>query len=202
MSSPSRLSWEKARVRREMKHRWELLCAGRGDLEFLRERLQDNLRWWLAAHPGIWGSFRPLPREADALCGDIPGVQWVYPRIQEGGLVFAPEDPALGNERWTLHRLGMEEPSGKAPVVELTRLTGLLVPGLAFDRRGGRLGRGAGFYDRTLLGHRRPFRGLKVGVGYGFQMMKALPLEPHDVRMNLIITDQTVIECGGERWNW
>ncbi|MBX3040326.1 MAG: 5-formyltetrahydrofolate cyclo-ligase [Bdellovibrionaceae bacterium] len=185
----------KSRTRRELKHRWELISHG-GKPEFLRERLQDNLRWWLQRHPGIWASYRPLSMEADPLIGKVAGIDWVFPRIENDRLVFASWGRGQDAE-FTVHRYGMEEPPLLATIVEPALLTGMLIPGLGFDRFGGRLGRGAGFYDRTLHGSEGSFKGLKVGIAYGFQMMEELPMEPHDVRMDVIVTDQTVIECGG-----
>ena len=63
----------------------------------------------------------------------------------------------------------------------------ILVPGLAFDPRGGRLGKGKGFYDRFLAGT----RGLRAGVGYDVQITdKNLPLDAHDQPMHAVVTDK------------
>lgn len=66
-----------------------------------------------------------------------------------------------------------------------------LVPALAFDRSGNRLGRGKGFYDR-LLAHAD---GVKVGVAYDCQLVDAIPSEPHDMRMNRIVTESHIVTC-------
>ena len=82
---------------------------------------------------------------------------------------------------------GIKEPiaairSGEAPVPDL-----VLAPGLVFDLRGGRLGRGKGFYDRYLAG----FRGFKAGLAYDVQFMgKNLPLDAHDQTMDAVVTDK------------
>jgi 5-formyltetrahydrofolate cyclo-ligase len=62
-----------------------------------------------------------------------------------------------------------------------------LIPGAAFDRRGGRLGRGQGFYDR-FLPRLRP-DALKVGLAFECQMAEDLPVTPQDVRMDLVLTE-------------
>lgn len=191
MSGRTSLAIQKAKARRELKHRWNLWAGEPPNFNFLKERLQDNLRWWLSRHPGVWGSYRPLPLEADPGLGDLPGIEWVYPRIDGDHLVYARGD------QFEMHRWGMEEPVASASLVDMSKLTGILVPALGFDRFGARLGRGAGFYDRTLRGLEDSFRGLKVGVAYGFQIRDLIPSEAHDVRMDVIVTDQTVIECGG-----
>ncbi len=62
----------------------------------------------------------------------------------------------------------------------------IFVPGLAFDENGGRLGRGAGYFDRYLA---KAKRALKIGLAFKEQVVKKVPLEKHDVRMDFIITD-------------
>ena len=66
-----------------------------------------------------------------------------------------------------------------------------LVPGVAFDMWGGRLGFGAGFYDR-LLG-RLPGQVPKLGMAFDFQVIPRLPHQPHDVILDAIVTDSRVI---------
>jgi len=70
----------------------------------------------------------------------------------------------------------------------------LIVPLVAFDRNGGRLGYGGGFYDRTLemLRAKRPT--LAIGFAYAAQEMQALPLEPTDQPLDMLVTEAGVIE--------
>jgi 5-formyltetrahydrofolate cyclo-ligase len=65
-----------------------------------------------------------------------------------------------------------------------------LVPGVAFDVRGVRLGRGIGWYDRVFGRHPR---GTRIGLAYGFQVVASLPEAPWDVRMHAIVTEAGVI---------
>ena len=65
----------------------------------------------------------------------------------------------------------------------------MVVPGVAFDRKGKRLGRGKGFYDRFL----KSTNATKVGVGYEFQLIDEVPSEPHDISMDIIVTQKTTI---------
>ncbi len=77
-----------------------------------------------------------------------------------------------------------QEPVG--PVVRPERIDLILVPGVAFDRRGYRLGYGKGYYDRYLsVSHARA-----IGVCFHFQLATELPAESHDVRMDQIVTDR------------
>lgn len=64
----------------------------------------------------------------------------------------------------------------------------VLVPALAFDRCGNRLGFGKGYYDKLLCG----LRAEKIGICYEFQVFDEIPHEPHDILMNKIITEEKV----------
>ncbi len=66
-----------------------------------------------------------------------------------------------------------------------------LIPGVAFDLRGGRLGFGAGFYDRLLS--RLPQGTSTIGLAFDFQVIPRLPFEPHDMLLKAIVTEQRVI---------
>ena len=59
----------------------------------------------------------------------------------------------------------------------------ILVPGVAFDRAGNRLGRGKGYYDKVL----KQTRAHKAGIAFDFQMVEQVPVEPHDVRMDSVV---------------
>ena len=63
----------------------------------------------------------------------------------------------------------------------------VLVPGIAFTRAGARMGRGAGFFDRFLA--HRATRAIKIGIAFSFQIVESLPLDPHDVKLDLVVSD-------------
>lgn len=82
---------------------------------------------------------------------------------------------------------GIPEPARNAPRLQPEDLDLVVVPGVAFDAAGNRLGRGAGYYDRflSLLPSTTPV----IGVGYDFQLTPAIPgLEPHDRRVTTVLT--------------
>jgi 5-formyltetrahydrofolate cyclo-ligase len=91
---------------------------------------------------------------------------------------------------------GLREPANGEPVpVELLDL--VIVPGLAFDRQGNRLGRGAGFYDRFLgSGY---FHGTAVGLAFREQVVDELPTTDNDVPMNMLVTDEEVLRFGSAK---
>ncbi|MFM9001749.1 MAG: 5-formyltetrahydrofolate cyclo-ligase [Opitutia bacterium] len=90
-------------------------------------------------------------------------------------------------------RLGIREPGDDAEPAEASEADLILVPGLAFDRRGHRLGRGAGFYD--LLLRRLPRRTFLLGHAHAFQLAGQVPTEEHDVRVRAVATPQEVVRC-------
>ncbi|MCG8545051.1 MAG: 5-formyltetrahydrofolate cyclo-ligase [Alphaproteobacteria bacterium] len=91
--------------------------------------------------------------------------------------------------------LGTRHPTSRSPALDPD---GLLVPLLAFDRRGYRLGYGGGYYDRTLAALRRRRSVLAVGVGYSQQEVPAVPHGPQDEKLDWIVTDQAVIRAETE----
>ena len=76
--------------------------------------------------------------------------------------------------------------------IPLDDLDLVLVPGVAFNLGGHRLGRGKGFYDRLL----QNFSGKKIGVAFDEQIVDALPVEENDVRMDLILTPSRCLKPG------
>jgi 5-formyltetrahydrofolate cyclo-ligase len=70
----------------------------------------------------------------------------------------------------------------------------VVAPLLAFDRRGGRIGQGGGHYDRTLENLRRLGRVFVLGLAYAGQEVEAIPMEPHDQRLDAILTEAGYIE--------
>lgn len=110
----------------------------------------------------------------------------LFPRAEADRLVFAP---AVRWEDLRPGRYGVAEPS--SAVAALTPDSLVLVPGVAFDVGGGRLGRGGGYYDRTFASNAEP-RPLLLGVGYAFQVVDAVPRARHDRRMDAVVTERKV----------
>ncbi len=104
---------------------------------------------------------------------------------QGGGLTLHPLDSPS-----ELHPYGFRQPVVDAEIVPSTEIAAVLVPGLAFDRLGGRLGRGKGYYDR-LLCRLRPST-ILIGITGGY-IVAELPTEAHDVVMTHLCGDFGVI---------
>lgn len=133
--------------------------------------------------------FLAMPGEVDlaGLPARLPGVRWVTTRTGSGPLLTV-HDLAAPRER---HPYGFEQPIATAPRIGPERVDVWLVPGLAFDPLGIRLGHGRGYYDR-LLARRSPGARL-VGVTTSPRIATALPHEPHDVDMDLVVTEASVL---------
>ena len=90
-------------------------------------------------------------------------------------------------------KMGIREPQERVPVSPV-EVDAFILPGLAFDLQGGRLGYGAGIYDTILSQARKSAP--KIALCYDWQVLEEpLPLEPHDVRMDYLVTDKRVIRC-------
>lgn len=88
-------------------------------------------------------------------------------------------------------RFGIAEPAPDLSCERLASTDFVLVPGIAFDANGGRLGRGAGFYDRSLpRGAGAP---LAFGVGFACQLVDAVPMGPHDRCLDGVVTERGVV---------
>jgi 5-formyltetrahydrofolate cyclo-ligase len=103
--------------------------------------------------------------------------------------LWRPDDPLKPDA------YGIPSPLASAPQV-LPNL--MLTPVLAFDRKGGRLGQGGGHYDRTLANLRRQRPVFVLGVAFSGQEIDAVPMGPHDQRLDAIVTETAYIEVGKE----
>lgn len=86
---------------------------------------------------------------------------------------------------------GIQEPDESCPLHDPGEADSIVIPGIVFDLTGRRIGYGKGYYDRTL--HQLEGRKKLVGFCYDFQLVEAIAGEPHDVRMDMLITDKRVI---------
>jgi 5-formyltetrahydrofolate cyclo-ligase len=133
-----------------------------------------------------------------AACARLRAREQIYhlPLIQD--------DNTLRFARWQMgavvraNRYGIPEPANDAPNLSPSELDLVLVPLLGFDRRGNRLGMGAGYYDRSFAFLRegtRPAQPLLVGIGYHFQELPELAPQSWDVQLDFIATDRELISC-------
>lgn len=150
----------------------------------------------------LFASFRSEVR-TEALIGDTlkRGVRLVLPRV-----VGREEPLALHEVRDPEHDLapgwcGIPEPvPERCPELSVYEVDFILVPGLAFDRAGGRLGWGGGFFDWVLnLRHDLMDTGAAIAVAFEMQILERVPMQAWDVPVNLIVTENAIIETEADR---
>ena len=88
--------------------------------------------------------------------------------------------------------IGIREPAVSCPEISLSQFSLVLVPGVAFDAHGHRLGHGKGYYDRLLA----EVRGVKCGIAFEEQLTHTVPVGPADVRLDIILTPGRNLETG------
>lgn len=116
--------------------------------------------------------------------------QFYLPRVNGVNLDILPYD----RSRLQLGAFHIEEPTGdetcKIDDIEL-----IVVPGVGFDPEGHRVGRGKGYYDRLLA----TSHATKIGIGYDFQIVDSIECEPHDIGVDIVITDKSYYHVAGHR---
>lgn len=111
----------------------------------------------------------------------------VYPIVTEGVPSLAFAQAQLGD--LSPGTFGILAPTEDAPRVDPDQIDLYVVPGLAFDPFGGRLGLGRGYYDSTLA----QASGRRLGFAYRWQLVDEVPVGPTDRRMHLVVTDESVL---------
>ncbi len=184
-------------MRREMRRiRAALTPAERASHERkMASRLHLWCRYLLAKNIAFYASFgtevstRSLVTEARR-----DGKTVCLPRVQGQHLDIVPIDwSGITPTNLRPGYRNIPEPHGGA--ISPGELDILVVPGLAFDRRGYRMGYGGGYYDR-LLG-RLPSSVASLGLAYGAQLVDAIPIEPHDLAVDWILTEAGLRRAGG-----
>lgn len=153
----------------------------------IAERLTSHPRWHAARAVLLYASF-----------GSEVDTSPLIEAAREAGKEVAL--PRVEGKRMTLHqfeagaplvpnRWGIPEPAAQLPEIEPKGIDLVVVPGLAFDRRGGRLGYGGGYYDRLLATANQAFR---VGIAMTVQVVESLPSNRLDAPMDILVTEMDV----------
>ena len=172
----------KQRLRKQVK----AASVPKGASEAIQGRLlaQD---WWASAFQvGIYCATATEPA-TEKLIADLLG---------RGARVAVPMQHGDGyrwgwveaDTRWRKGAHGIREPVQSQPAAP-NELRVVVVPGLAFDAQGGRLGHGRGHFDRLLA----TCDALRVGLCFENRLVESVPMEPHDVRMDVVVTEKRMI---------
>jgi 5-formyltetrahydrofolate cyclo-ligase len=191
MVTPAQPAVVKAMMRRELTARRDGLPAAE------RQQAAETIAaraFPVAVPPGaIVSGFMPLKSEINPLP--------LMRKLAEAGAnlalpVVAGKGQPLIMRGWTLGGplasgvWGIREPLPDAPAVDPDIL---IVPLLAFDRRGHRLGYGAGYYDMTISALRAKKPVIAVGIAYAAQEVDTVPITPHDAPLDLVLTEHETI---------
>jgi 5-formyltetrahydrofolate cyclo-ligase len=178
---------EKARLRKQLLDQREGLS-----LDFIKiasSKIQDNLRrveFYRAARSiGGYFAIGSEVRTQDILQEILnAGKDLSVPKVEKKDLVFKKisnfADLEVGN-------FSVMEPKDRCEIIR--KLDVILVPAIALTRDGYRLGYGFGYYDRYLHGKRAK----KIALSYSKQVIKSIPHDGHDIRMDCIVTEDEVI---------
>ncbi len=159
--------------------------------------IQTHLQKTLNNESGVWAGFQSLTNtEPEINWQEVsPKIEWAFPVASENKLQFRKNV-----QNYSRQNLGFLEPQD-GEIVELEQITGFVVPGLAFDQAGHRLGRGKGYYDQTLNNNNKK----KIGVCFEVAFCENVPHENHDLICNQIITEKQIYHIhqveGEQKWN-
>jgi 5-formyltetrahydrofolate cyclo-ligase len=185
----------KAELRQAAAARRDALSAAerKSSSERIAGRLGELLRGW---EPRSVAAYAPIRSEADALAVlgelDTAGIETALPTQSGDGLLFRRWDPG---EPLVSAGFGVREPRREAPVLIPAVI---VMPLVGFDRHGSRLGYGKGHYDRAIAALARSGNAPRlVGVAFAVQEVEAIPIEPHDLVLDMVVTENETIAFDG-----
>jgi 5-formyltetrahydrofolate cyclo-ligase len=180
---------EIAELKRQLRRACRQVRDELGDVT--RQQASLSICGWIETWPVFQQSsvilaYMPMKDEVDLtrLIEHRPQKRWVLPRIlleERHRMVFHP----YVSGRLIHHPFGMDEPTPDLPIVPSSEVQLALVPGLAFDRKGKRLGYGGGYFDRFLY----DFSGVSLGVTFQALLLDDLPSSEHDILVGWIVTE-------------
>ncbi|MFQ5328374.1 MAG: 5-formyltetrahydrofolate cyclo-ligase [Thermodesulfobacteriota bacterium] len=186
------LSSNKAQIRKDMLE----MRLGLSRESICRQSLAVERRFLLldvfkrAGRVALYRSFRGEVLTDDILAAGLSkGKDLYFPKVGCGemGLDFIR---VAGEDDFSTGAFNIDEPDGDNALDDLSMLDLIVVPGVAFDVTGNRLGYGKGYYDMTL----RRVNCSIVALAYDFQVVEPIFSEPHDVGVHKIVTEKRIIE--------
>jgi 5-formyltetrahydrofolate cyclo-ligase len=141
-------------------------------------------------------AFMSLRQEPDLthLWQVLPHKTWGFPRCQDRELAWYQVNPIYRSQETEVGAYGISEPLTTLPPVDLAKVDIVLVPSVACDRRGYRLGYGGGFYDRFLARKDIPATIKTVGITFADSHLDCLPTESWDIPLNAVCTEAGIQE--------
>lgn len=189
-------------VPRELKARWRTtLQAARRALSaterelaarLATDRLTASAAWREARVVALYEAYgAELATAGLRAAAHAAGKSVALPRVEATGVTLRLVE--VGTPLFRSAQ-GVLEPAADRPALSGGQPDLIVVPGLGFDRRGGRLGHGGGHYDRLLAG--LPSSCRRIGFAYDQQVIAAIPTESHDLPMHALVTPTFWSDCG------
>lgn len=151
-------------------------------------KIQEKLALKLAGQSGLWAAYMPLSCEPNLNFLKVnPNIEWCFPLLAGNNLLFKKSVTQFKS-----NSLGFSEPEDGV-MVPVKEISGFIIPGLAFDKAGTRLGRGQGYFDRALKNYKGPI----VGVCFHLALKDLVPTEDHDLKCQTVLTENTTVETRG-----
>ncbi len=168
-----------------------------------QKKILENLEAFLKDKKGYWGAYSALNEEIniDLIIRKMSNIKWLFPVVKDKHFLEFWEASAGFQKGYAgiLEPIPVEaelkgnsserEPSRRQQI-SIDLIQGFLVPGLCFDRRGNRMGKGKGFYDRAL----EHCGAEKVGVCFSELVFDEIPSEDHDQKMDWIVTEEGILD--------
>ncbi|MDH5171721.1 MAG: 5-formyltetrahydrofolate cyclo-ligase [Gammaproteobacteria bacterium] len=186
---------DKTRLRQEMRRRRQALGPS---IQQAAAEAATNQITRLPHWPGARRIALYLANDGEVDTGPMSGLC-----RSSGKQLFLPvidDQNLLAFARWieggelVANRYGIPEPALDSPRCPTAELDILVMPLVAWDRQGGRLGMGGGFYDRALAGIRGP---LLVGLAHSVQEVAQVPREDWDIPLDFVVTESALHRCQG-----
>lgn len=190
-ADPASLALQKAGLRQSLRRGRSAIplpqrrrSARQAALQLLRRRFLNRAR-----HVAVYLSVRSELSTAPLIAGLLRRRHrlWAPVTLPGGRMRFAPLRPHSCLRR---SALGLPQAARARPLRTARRLHLMVLPLLAFDAHGRRLGNGGGYYDRALCGVRRGHRPLLVGYAFAAQEVARVPAESWDVRLDAVVTER------------
>jgi 5-formyltetrahydrofolate cyclo-ligase len=188
-------------IRKEMKEKRDMLSQA--EMDALSLKVKENLfslpEFRKAKTVMFYASFGSEVHTVDMIKDAIAmGKTVVLPVANgaSGGHTMTPREVCDFPGDAHSGAYGIMEPlASKCREVPVGEIALVIVPGTAFDRRGGRVGYGKGYYDRFLA---KANKAVAIGLAYDFQVVSdgcGIPLEGHDTKVSMVVTDERIIRC-------
>lgn len=191
MQSTTNPQLEKAQLRSAVLRK--LNGLSNADKKQKSKLIQKHLKEKLRDHSGTWSAFLAMTTEPNLNWNEISSnIEWCFPVVNNQQMQFRK----LAS-KFNTSSMGFLEPID-GELVDTGQINGAILPGLAFDQFGNRLGRGRGYYDKTL----KNMTGSIIGVCFETAFLNEVPTEEHDLKCHIVITEnKSVVIEGVHPWN-